>query len=40
MFSWDGAAALRITLFVSDLDPKEPSFVRMSTVIGLRNKLL
>ena len=40
MFSWDGAAALRISLFVSDLDPKEPSFIRLTTVVGLRNKML
>ena len=40
MFSWDGAAALRISLFVSDLDQKEPSFIRLTTVVGLRNKML
>ena len=40
MFSWDGAAALRISLFVSDLDQKEPSFVRLTTVVGLQNKML
>ncbi|MHC4248437.1 MAG: PulJ/GspJ family protein [Planctomycetota bacterium] len=40
MFSWDGAANLRITVFVSDLDAEEPSFMRITTVVGLRNRML
>jgi hypothetical protein len=40
MFSSDGAANLRITVFVSDLDAEEPSFMRITTVVGLRNRML